>query len=161
MRRASPTHRSGRRKVEAARQHFADELEEKQGKEAGPSRLCRRKRAARSMSAGAPQGWTRRGRGRKSCRSLARRTSCARGDRPFSLLLPANREKRLARLPGETRNQRCFKDLRETARVEGEDGTGRLFSLFRPITGREPNNRMRGPARERDHQELQNSPAGR
>jgi hypothetical protein len=65
------------------------------------------------------------------------RPSRVRGHRPFSLLLPGNRETRLS--PGRERllNQRSFIDLRENAHVEGEDGTGRLISLLSHVTGRE------------------------
>ena len=77
----------------------------------------------------------------------------------FSLLLPGNREKRLSRPLGETRNRWRFKDLSGIARAEGQDGTGRLISLLSPITGPPRNDRMRGPVRTPVHQELPNSPA--
>jgi hypothetical protein len=71
----------------------------------------------------------------------------------FSLLLPGNREKDLSPASERSRNQPRLKDLREVARVEGKDETGRLFSLLSHIAGRERN----GPAREPDHQELPDS----
>jgi hypothetical protein len=42
------------------------------------------------------------------------------------------------------RNQQSFKDLSEIAHVEGEDGTGRLFSLLSSTTERKRERKNEG-----------------